>query len=263
MANERAVLRSLLKYYLPLAARPGRTDVSLRVIEALLPKAIATLGHGFDSSFGAFVDQKREKLMRLYNADPERAPAFLFQPESLLVFMMLDADPTSVADAWPPAYAGQLAMDLATLWGVQAVDPDELGNWPWGRRNAKRLTGARSTFRRLSCLSDFSPGRDRSATERPKLVLGQRKAIRAEAILLRHDACPCKPCSCSLDVIDRSVNAGTLCQLPKLLDRLRKLRRVPTKTSEDMPLMHAHRFDLGAHVLPRQTAALEWDLIFR
>jgi len=128
MANERAVLRSLLKYYLPLAPRPGRTDVSLRVIEALLPKAVVTLGQGFDSSVGEFVDQKREKLTRLYSADPERAPAFLFQPESLLMFMMLDADPTSVADAWPPAYAGQLAMDLATLWGVQAVDPDELGN---------------------------------------------------------------------------------------------------------------------------------------
>ncbi len=126
MAEERQVLSELLRHYLPLTAESGRCDVSLHVISSLLPRLLPAIRANFDSALSAFVDEQREKLRDLYQASEAARSAFMHQPESLLVFMMLESDPTSVPDAWPAAYTRRSVMDLAAAWGVQAHDPESL-----------------------------------------------------------------------------------------------------------------------------------------
>jgi len=73
-----------------------------------------------------FVATHRAALEHIYRAYAEdsRVTPLLFQPEALLIFASLDADPYRLREAWP---SNELPIDLleslANIWGVELADP--------------------------------------------------------------------------------------------------------------------------------------------
>jgi len=126
MAEERELLRALLRHYLPLTAHTGRTDLSLELLASLKKKLRPEDARRFENLLGSFVAEKSDKITHIYSQLEERTDPFLFQPESLLMFFLLERDSTSLADVWPADFPRQTPIDFATLWGVPAHDPDAL-----------------------------------------------------------------------------------------------------------------------------------------
>ena len=126
MAEEREILRTLLRHYLPMATEAGRSDLSLTLIASLKSALTTEESRGFEVALEAFVTLRKDKLERVFTERSAHSNPFMFQPESLLMFMLMDRDPTSVAEAWPANLPRQAPMDLALTWGVPAHDPDSL-----------------------------------------------------------------------------------------------------------------------------------------
>lgn len=119
MQNERDVLGLLRRLYMPFVASAGRPSLSLDIISSLvsrLPKTAIGLHHALNE----FVANNQAKLERIYarrDADP-----LLAQPESLLMFYMLELDPSSLVEAWPPHLPDGHPRTFSELWAVPVHD---------------------------------------------------------------------------------------------------------------------------------------------
>jgi ppGpp synthetase/RelA/SpoT-type nucleotidyltranferase len=125
-----------------------------------------------------FLAQNRTKLDTIYQnyRDDSRANPLLFQPEALLLFERLSADPEAVRDAWPAdKLPVELLEGLATIWGV------DIGQGEPAR------TGRFGPFRPVPSLSSARasqlPTQAEACSERPSLVR-LRVAIYTEALEL-------------------------------------------------------------------------------
>lgn len=70
--------------------------------------------------FEAFCQQKAEKLSYIFDANREvtARPVFLFQPESLMIFQLLDQDKFKLRQEWVKHFPPRELEQLAIKWGT-------------------------------------------------------------------------------------------------------------------------------------------------
>ena len=73
--------------------------------------------------FEEFCRQKSEKLSHIFDTHREVAhrPLFLFQPESLMIFQLLDRDKFKLREEWVKHYPPRELEQLAVKWGTPYV----------------------------------------------------------------------------------------------------------------------------------------------
>lgn len=114
------MLALLERHFFRFCAKRGDHEISRRVIGLLLPVFDQTTQEISDG-FKDFLDQKHqfiEGVFRLAVECPQSRSAFLFQPESLLIFQLLERDRTSVRDAWVAQFPERELERLASAFGM-------------------------------------------------------------------------------------------------------------------------------------------------
>ncbi len=111
----RAALEML---YYQFAVADLDPDLTTMVLETLLPIVSPTDVDELNARLEEFVQQEQERIQLVFDSSKNTAgPVFLTQPESLLLFFLLERDPYRLAEAW----ARRLPVDelerLATAWG--------------------------------------------------------------------------------------------------------------------------------------------------
>ncbi len=116
---EAMMLDSLESQYYRLVGRPFDRELSLHVVQALRPLFTASELDRYDSMLHDFVDQHEGKLGEIYEdyAEDKRVDLLLYQPESLLVFELLEKDPFRLRQAWSRVLPVDLLESLASIWG--------------------------------------------------------------------------------------------------------------------------------------------------
>lgn len=73
--------------------------------------------------FEEFCQQKSEKLSHIFDAHKEvtNRPLFLFQPESLMIFYLLDQDKFKLREEWVKHFPPRELEQLAVKWGTPYV----------------------------------------------------------------------------------------------------------------------------------------------
>ena len=113
------VLATLEKQFYKLTARHYDRELSVDVIRHLLPLYSMELSK-FDSHFEDFYNRERQKITRilqLYVETPSRS-IFLYQPEALMIFDLLNQDPFSLNEVWVRCFPERELERLATVWGT-------------------------------------------------------------------------------------------------------------------------------------------------
>ena len=113
------VLAILERQFYKITARHYDRELSTQVIRSLLPLYSKDLSW-LESHFEDFYSREREKITRihhLYVETPTRS-LFLFQPEALMIFDLLDQDQFSLADTWGRYFPERELERLATVWGT-------------------------------------------------------------------------------------------------------------------------------------------------
>jgi hypothetical protein len=98
-------------------------DLSLEVL-AVVGKMAPHAPERFVVELDAFIKNHREKLEKLFEAyrdDTLDTGYFVFQPEALLIFKLLEEDPFVLAEVWCASLPEEGLEKLATAWGVFAV----------------------------------------------------------------------------------------------------------------------------------------------
>lgn len=114
------IVRALKANYEQLTDQPFDRAVTAKTINALYPLLGDEEDQQFKTLIGDFVSEHREKLEDIYSRyaqDQSRCP-FLFQPESLLVFWLLEKDPFRLKEAWMEALPLGFLEQLANVWGT-------------------------------------------------------------------------------------------------------------------------------------------------
>ncbi len=119
--QEAGMLEHLEKHFYQLTARTFDKELSLEILGSLVPVLTSAEMNGFNTQIDAFVAQNTSKLttiFRKYSQD-DRCSPLLFQPESLLIFELLEAKPFLLKDIWCKVFPLVLLEELATVWGKQ------------------------------------------------------------------------------------------------------------------------------------------------
>jgi len=112
------VLAILEKQFYKITARHYDRELSTQVIRSLLPLYSKDLSW-FESHFEDFYTREREKINRihlLYIDTPTRG-LFLFQPEALMIFDLLERDQFTLAVTWDRHFPERELERLAAVWG--------------------------------------------------------------------------------------------------------------------------------------------------
>lgn len=122
---ESKMLKQLEKHFYSFMPQSFNKELSVEVIEKLLPLFESSELEEFDSLIDCFVNGEREKLYDIfqdYQADSRRNP-LLFQPEVFLIFERLEKDPFKLKEIWTQSFPDSLLESLANIWGT-SVDLD-------------------------------------------------------------------------------------------------------------------------------------------
>jgi ppGpp synthetase/RelA/SpoT-type nucleotidyltranferase len=118
-AKPLTVLAVLEKEFYKVSARHYDRELSVDVIRNLLPLYAEELGW-FESHFDEFYARESAKITRihlLYAETPNRS-IFLYQPEALMIFDLLEKDPFTLKDAWGDHFPERELEWLAVAWGA-------------------------------------------------------------------------------------------------------------------------------------------------
>ena len=117
--EEARMLETLERHFYALAARPTDIELSRHVLGALALTLGAEEVAAYETTLAEFVEANREKLEEIFTdyADDDRNP-LLSQPECLLVFERLNADPFRLAQVWDERLPPGLLRSLSDVWGV-------------------------------------------------------------------------------------------------------------------------------------------------
>ena len=102
---EVALLKSLEKHYLTLTSRRSNVELSLKVIRLLYP-LYQSEARQIAVNFRDFFAERADVLSAVYSdaeADEGRS-AFLYQPESLMIYHLLETKPIATHDRWNPHF---------------------------------------------------------------------------------------------------------------------------------------------------------------
>jgi putative GTP pyrophosphokinase len=113
------ILKALERYHYGLTTRPVDPEVSLDVIRLLTP-----LYRTDNSKILAHLDEfysNHEDVIRGVYAREKELPnrsAFLFQPELLMIYDLLEADPLETREAWNRQYPEKELERIANAFGI-------------------------------------------------------------------------------------------------------------------------------------------------
>ena len=118
--EEAKLLHVLEQHYLQFTANQGDRELSLELLSLLMKVVHANVLEQFETSMEDFVADNRDKLAELYDRyqGDDLANPLIWQPETLLVFLQLEADPFKLKDVWQDEYPIELLVSLADAWGT-------------------------------------------------------------------------------------------------------------------------------------------------
>ncbi len=116
---ELGLLKSLERHYYKLTVRRGDPALSLDVIRLLSPLYASTPAKIVEH-LDAFFAEREQVLIDVYEKAaemPDRS-AFLFQPEALMLYDLLETDHITVREAWNDHYPDRELERLANVFGI-------------------------------------------------------------------------------------------------------------------------------------------------
>jgi len=116
---EFSILKALERYHYRLTSRRGDPEISLDVIRLLSPLYSSATGK-IVAHLDEFYSTHEETLRSVYEQaekTPDRS-AFLFQPESLMIFDLLSADPLTTRKVWSEHYPEKELERIANAFGI-------------------------------------------------------------------------------------------------------------------------------------------------
>ena len=113
------VLAALEKQFYRVSAKHYDRELSLDVIRNLLPLYSKEVGW-LESHFEEFYTREQTKINRLHllYVDTPTRSIFLYQPEALMIFDLLEKDPFVLKDAWIQHFPERELERLAVAWGA-------------------------------------------------------------------------------------------------------------------------------------------------
>jgi len=118
-AEPLTVLAVLERQFYKISARHYDRELSVDVIRNLMPLYSKEVGW-FESYFEDFYTREQMKINRmhlLYAETPNRS-IFLYQPEALMIFDLLQKDPFILKDEWIHHFPERELEWLAVAWGA-------------------------------------------------------------------------------------------------------------------------------------------------
>jgi hypothetical protein len=119
---EVVLLKELEKLYYQLTAQRPNTELSLDVIQLLMPLYRGESESEIMQSHIAPTFAKSEGMLRHIYSNPDGdyddASAFLFQPEVLLIYDCLRRDPDATLAAWNNMFPARELERIATVFGL-------------------------------------------------------------------------------------------------------------------------------------------------
>jgi ppGpp synthetase/RelA/SpoT-type nucleotidyltranferase len=117
--REVKLLEMLEKHYYELIARPYDRELSLDVLARLCESFERLSAEEYRGKIDAFVKSDRtmlEQVISDYTLTPDRS-LFLFQPEGLLLLLLIDEDPFLLKSVWAKSYPINELETLANICG--------------------------------------------------------------------------------------------------------------------------------------------------
>lgn len=117
--RDSVVLSVLESAFFSICDKPFNRDLSLEVVGHLLPTLTDLEITDYSTIVKNFVDEHAEKLADIYTdyeAD-DRFNVLVFQPESLMIFERLEADPYQLKDQWVERLPLAMLEQMAAAWG--------------------------------------------------------------------------------------------------------------------------------------------------
>lgn len=119
-AEKWRLLRRLEEYFLPLALRNFSEELSLEVLENLGPILVTHYPEEGREFLTDFVTIHTDKLREIYNdyRDATGTALFVGQPESILIWALLEARPFDLSDVWVTRFPIEYLDRMGALWGT-------------------------------------------------------------------------------------------------------------------------------------------------
>ncbi len=117
------LLQVLEKHYYSVTSQRFNLELSVEVMESLMPvvtEDVATFAHRLNE----FLSTKREVIEGVYaramevGIEDENITAFLFQPEVLLIYSLLDSDRDETRQVWNRNYPERELERIANTFGI-------------------------------------------------------------------------------------------------------------------------------------------------
>jgi GTP pyrophosphokinase len=116
---ELRILKALERHFYKLTTRRGDAELSLDVIRLLVPlydrEAAQIISH-LDEFYAAHEDVL-QNVYEQAKGTPDRS-AFLFQPEALMIYDLLEADSLSIRGVWNERYPEKELERIANAFGI-------------------------------------------------------------------------------------------------------------------------------------------------
>lgn len=107
------------RHYFKLATARPDIDLSLRIIALMVPLYGSVPATEIVRRLDAFFDDHEEVLKEVYaHANPEDASVLLYQPEALMLFELLEADPWAVRRQWSTQFPEPELERVANTFGI-------------------------------------------------------------------------------------------------------------------------------------------------
>lgn len=116
-----SVLGELEHHYLQMVGTPYNRELSLEVINALMPllsqlKDLKGFIHTFVQNYGA----RLRGIYQKYLEAKGLPRLLLFQPESILIFACFQYDSHQLFSLWSQRFPSEPLVELADIWGIRA-----------------------------------------------------------------------------------------------------------------------------------------------
>ncbi len=118
------LLQLLERHYYVVASQPPNLELSVEVLDALMPLIPQEDIGAFATKLGEFLTAKHSVIEKVYEkarelgAEDAETPAFLFQPEVLLIYNLLTSARDKTRKVWNENYPDRELERIANAFGV-------------------------------------------------------------------------------------------------------------------------------------------------
>jgi ppGpp synthetase/RelA/SpoT-type nucleotidyltranferase len=117
------LLQVLEQHYYSVASQHPNLELSVEVLDALMPLVTGDV-NSFAQRLNDFLSAKRSVIADVYakalqaGLEDENTTAFLFQPEVLLIYSLLNSDPDETREVWSQNYPERELERIANTFGM-------------------------------------------------------------------------------------------------------------------------------------------------